>query len=97
MPSVPDLPAGIASRSYFESQASQLAASATRAKPADSKLESYAHKFEAILIEKWLDDAESSFANSSPPVSADALRDLSISSSSPRNLDSSSETLDPAC
>jgi len=62
MPSAPDLPAGVASRSYFESQTSQLAASATRAKPADSKLESYAHKFEAILIEKWLDDAESSFA-----------------------------------
>ena len=62
MSSVSDVPAGIASRSLFESQADQLAASATRAKPADTKLKTYAQKFEAILIAKWLEEAESSFA-----------------------------------
>jgi Rod binding domain-containing protein len=52
----------IAGQSLFDSQADQMAASATRAKPADAKLKTYAHKFEAILIAKWLEEAEASFA-----------------------------------
>jgi len=62
MSSISDTQAGAASRSLLEVQSDQLVAGAVRAKPADSKLKSYAHKFEAILIGKWLEEAESSFA-----------------------------------
>jgi Rod binding domain-containing protein len=61
MASISDLPAGIASQSLLDSRADQLAAG-VRSKPADSKLKNYASKFEAILIGKWLEEAEASFA-----------------------------------
>jgi len=45
-----------------ESRAEQLLGSVARSKPADSKLQKSAQQFEAILIAKWLEDAEASFA-----------------------------------
>lgn len=62
MSSISDLPAGIASQSLLNSRADQLAAGAVRAKPTDSKLQKSASQFEAILIAKWLEEAEASFA-----------------------------------
>jgi len=62
MSSIPEVPAGKASPSLLNSRADQLLGSVARAKPADSKLKSSARQFEAILIGKWLEEAEDSFA-----------------------------------
>jgi len=62
MSSISDMPAGIASQGLLESRADQLAARLAQSKPADSKLKNSARQFEAILIAKWLEEAEASFA-----------------------------------
>jgi Rod binding domain-containing protein len=62
MSSISDLPAGVASQGLLQSRTDQLLGSVARAKPADSKLKSSAHQFEAILIGKWLEEAETTFA-----------------------------------
>jgi Rod binding domain-containing protein len=61
MSSVSEISAGVATQSLLDSRTDQLTATA-RSKPADTKLTGYAHKFEAILIGKWLEEAEASFA-----------------------------------
>jgi len=60
--SISDMPAGMANLGLPESRAEQLLGSVARSKPADSKLQKSAQQFEAILIAKWLEDAEASFA-----------------------------------
>jgi Rod binding domain-containing protein len=62
MSSISDVPAPIASQGLFENRADQLAERLARTKPADSKLKSFASQFESILIAKWLEEAENSFA-----------------------------------
>ncbi len=62
MSSISDVPAGVASQGLLQSRADQLLGSVARSKPADSKLKSSAHQFEAILIGKWLEEAEATFA-----------------------------------
>jgi Rod binding domain-containing protein len=62
MSSISDLPAGVASQGLLQSRTDQLLGSVARAKPADSKLKNSAHQFEAILIGKWLEEAEATFA-----------------------------------
>lgn len=62
MSSISDVPAGVASQGLLESRADQLAARLAQSKPADSRLKSSAHQFEAILIGKWLEEAEATFA-----------------------------------
>jgi len=62
MSSISDVPADMVNQNLLDSRANQLAAGVARSKPGDSKLRSYASKFEAILIAKWLDEAEASFA-----------------------------------
>jgi len=62
MSSISDVPAGMANRSLLESRTDQLLGSVARSKPADSKLQKSAQQFEAILIAKWLEEAEASFA-----------------------------------
>jgi len=62
MSSIPDVPAGAASQGLLQSRADQLLGSVARSKPADSKLKNSAHQFEAILIGKWLEEAEATFA-----------------------------------
>ena len=61
MSSIANRPADLAIQGPLESQTDQLLGAA-HAKPADSKLKGYANKFEAILIGKWLEEAEDSFA-----------------------------------
>jgi len=60
--SISDMPAGMASQGLPESRAEQLLGNVARSKPADSKLQKSAQQFEAILIAKWLEEAEASFA-----------------------------------
>jgi Rod binding domain-containing protein len=62
MSSISNVPARIASQGLLESRADQLAERVARSKPADSKLKNFASQFEAILIAKWLEEAEASFA-----------------------------------
>lgn len=62
MSSILDVPTARASQGLLDSKADQLLGSVARSKPADSKLKSSARQFEAILIAKWLEEAEDSFA-----------------------------------
>lgn len=62
MSSISEVPAGMASQGLPESRADQLLGSVARSKPAHSKLQKSAQQFEAILIAKWLEEAEASFA-----------------------------------
>jgi len=62
MSSIPEVPAGMAGQGFPASKADQLLGSLSRAKPVASKLESAARQFESILIAKWLEEAEDSFA-----------------------------------
>ena len=62
MSSITDMPAARASQGLLYSKADQVLGNAARSKPADSKLKSSARQFEAILIAKWLEEAENSFA-----------------------------------
>jgi len=62
MPPVSNIPGSLATQTLLDARSDQLAAGVARSKPADSKLKSYANKFEAILIGKWLEEAEGSFA-----------------------------------
>lgn len=60
MSSISAVPAGGAS--LGGSRADPVLGSVARSKPVPSKLLSSARQFEAILIAKWLDEAEASFA-----------------------------------
>ena len=62
MSSIIDMPAARAGQGLLDSKADQVLGNAARSKPADSKLKSSARQFEAILIAKWLEEAEDSFA-----------------------------------
>ena len=62
MSSIFEVPAGMASQGLTESKADQLLGSVARSKHAHSKLQKSAQQFEAILIAKWLEEAEASFA-----------------------------------
>ena len=62
MSSISDVPAGMAGQGFPASEADQLLGSMARAKPVASKLENAARQFESILIAKWLEEAEDSFA-----------------------------------
>jgi Rod binding domain-containing protein len=62
MSSISDVPAGMAGQGFPASKADQLLGTVARAKPVPSKIEGAARQFESILIAKWLEDAENSFA-----------------------------------
>ena len=62
MSSIPEVPAGLEGHGFPASKADQLLGNSVRAKPVESKLQKSAQQFEAILIAKWLEEAEASFA-----------------------------------
>jgi len=62
MSSISEVPAGMAGQGFPASKADQQLGNTVRAKPVASKIESAARQFESILIAKWLEEAENSFA-----------------------------------
>jgi len=62
MSSISNLPADAATRTLTDSKADRFLLSAGQSPASDAKLRRSAHEFEAILIAKWLEEAEASFA-----------------------------------